>query len=677
MNWTASNQTYLALAIERIKAILVEHMGNQGQFVDSWLTDSVRPVVEIERSLQTLEADLSPPPALTQLSSLFGLSDFERDVVLLCTGAELDHTFASLFAAIHNDSQRPYPTLSLALSYLPDPYWLALTPDAHLRHWQLIDIGAGRSLTSSPLRIDERVLSFLFGAQHLDEVLIGLVKLIHPPDSQESVSLVESHQALVQAMINIWMHAQTQTRYFPILQLCGGEASDRRAIAAATCQHVGLTLHRMAIAVLPPNPAEINRLARRWQREAWLSQSALLLEWDDYSMADQNRESIVSQFIEEISTPLLISSKERQTIRNRDIVTFDVALPTVHEQVQIWGTTLAIPQEHLNGQVERLVSQFNLNAQMIRSAYLGVVGQIAQEPMADTDSLHGSEHLESLLWSACRIQTRSRMENLAQRIESDSVWDDLILPDAQKGILKDIAAHLRQRIKVYQDWGFAAKSKRGLGITALFSGASGTGKTLAAEVLAEELNLDLYKIDLSAIISKYIGETEKNLSRVFDAAEAGGAILLFDEADALFGKRNEVKDSHDRYANIEVSYLLQRMEAYRGLAILTTNLPDAIDRAFLRRIRFIVQFPFPDMTQRTEIWQRMFPPQAPIEGLAFKKLARLNVAGGNIRNIALNAAFIAAEVDEPVRMKHLLAAARSEYGKLELPLTDTEIKGWV
>jgi SpoVK/Ycf46/Vps4 family AAA+-type ATPase len=195
-------------------------------------------------------------------------------------------------------------------------------------------------------------------------------------------------------------------------------------------------------------------------------------------------------------------------------------------------------------------------------------------------------------------------------------------------------------------------------------------------VLANELSLDLYRIDLSQVVSKYIGETEKNLRRVFDAAEEGGAILLFDEADALFGKRSEVKDSHDRYANIEVSYLLQRMEDYRGLAILTTNMKSALDTAFLRRIRFIVQFPFPDAAQRAEIWRRIFPRETPTEGLDMNRLARLNVTGGNIRNIALNAAFLAADAGEPVRMCHLLRAARSEYAKLEKPLTESEIGGW-
>jgi SpoVK/Ycf46/Vps4 family AAA+-type ATPase len=200
---------------------------------------------------------------------------------------------------------------------------------------------------------------------------------------------------------------------------------------------------------------------------------------------------------------------------------------------------------------------------------------------------------------------------------------------------------------------------------------------MAAEVLAREMQLDLYRIDLSAVVSKYIGETEKNLRRVFDGAEDSGAILLFDEADALFGKRSEVKDSHDRYANIEVSYLLQRMESYRGLAILTTNLKPALDFAFQRRLRFVVQFPFPDQALREAIWRSAFPARTPLNAIDNGKLARLNITGGSIRNIALNAAFRAAELKEPVSMAHLLHAARHEAAKRERPLSDSEIRGWV
>jgi SpoVK/Ycf46/Vps4 family AAA+-type ATPase len=200
---------------------------------------------------------------------------------------------------------------------------------------------------------------------------------------------------------------------------------------------------------------------------------------------------------------------------------------------------------------------------------------------------------------------------------------------------------------------------------------------MAAEVLAKELRLDVYRIDLSAVVSKYIGETEKNLRRIFDAAETGGVILLFDEADALFGKRTQVKDSHDRHANVEVSYLLQRMEAYQGLAILTTNLLESLDQAFLRRINFSVKFPFPDAEARAEIWQHIFPEETPTKKLDMKKLGKVNMAGGNIRNIALNAAFLAADAGEPVMMKHILQATKSESLKLGRILTDVEIRGWV
>ena len=236
---------------------------------------------------------------------------------------------------------------------------------------------------------------------------------------------------------------------------------------------------------------------------------------------------------------------------------------------------------------------------------------------------------------------------------------------------------MRQQATVYDTWEFVTRGSNGLGISTLFAGPSGTGKTLAAEVLAHELRLDLYRIDLSQVVSKYIGETEKNLRQVFDAAEAGGAILLFDEADALFGKRSDVKDSHDRYANIEVSYLLQRMEAYRGLAILTTNLKTAIDTAFLRRLRFLVQFPFPNGVQRQEIWRRIFPVSLPTDGLDWERLAQLNITGGNIRTIALNGAFLAADEGTAVQMRHLLQSARTEYVKLEKTLTDAEVRGWV
>jgi SpoVK/Ycf46/Vps4 family AAA+-type ATPase len=344
----------------------------------------------------------------------------------------------------------------------------------------------------------------------------------------------------------------------------------------------------------------------------------------------------------------------------------DVMRPSHDEQHAVWQDKLGPAAVSLNGRVDQLVAQFDVSAETIRTASLDALR-----------TANDGDDIADLAWEACRVQARSRLDDLAQRIEATAGWDDLVLPEAQLQVLQEIVAQVQERVVVYERWGFGRKGDRGLGISVLFAGQSGTGKTTAAEVLARALKLDLYRIDLSSLVSKYIGETEKNLRRVFDAAEEGGAVLLFDEADALFGKRSEVKDSHDRYANIEVSYLLQRMETYRGLAILTTNMRKALDTAFLRRLRFVVQFPFPDAAQRTEIWERVFPPATPKENIDAGKLAQLNVSGGNIRNIALHAAFLAASAREPVRMEHVLRAAEREYAKLEKVLTGSETDGWL
>ena len=263
---------------------------------------------------------------------------------------------------------------------------------------------------------------------------------------------------------------------------------------------------------------------------------------------------------------------------------------------------------------------------------------------------------------------------MAQRVEPKAGWDDIVVAPADEALLRQIADQVGQRNKVYQEWGFDRKMSRGLGITALFAGESGTGKTMAAEVLANHLRLGLYRVDLSATVSKYIGQTEKNLRRLFDAAEDGGAILFFDEADALIGKRSEVRDSHDRYANIEVNYLLQRMESYSGLAILATNMKSALDPAFLRRLRFVINFQFPGVPERKAMWQKAFPPQTPVSELDCDRLARLNLTGGHIAVVALNAAFVAARSNGAVTMPVVLDAARAEFRKLERPIHEPDFR---
>jgi hypothetical protein len=584
--------------------------------------------------------------ALATLCASFGLTPFERDVVLLCVGVELDSSFAAACAAANGDARHAHPTFGLALAALPQAHWSALGPGSPLRRWHLVEL-AGDSPTASPLRIDERVLHYLAGAPAVDERLRGLVERV---PARETVP--PSHAVLARRIAALWSHADPPV---PAVQLCGRDRAGIRALAAEACAELGLSASAMRANEVPAAPSEREALARIWEREAALSGAALLLECDDDDEPERIRAAVA--LVEEVQGPRLLSARDPVVSAGQPIVRIDVPPLGERERVQLWHAALGPLADGLEDTVEDVVRQFALGVHGIAAASADV-------------------RLGTPLWEACRAQARPRLDDLAQRIEPAAGWDDLVLPEPQRQTLREIATHVRRRATVYDAWGFASKGSRGLGIGALFAGASGTGKTMAAEVLAGELALDLYRIDLSSVVSKYIGETEKNLRRVFDAAEQGGAILLFDEADALFGKRSEVKDSHDRYANIEVSYLLQRMESYRGLAILTTNQKSALDPSFLRRLRFVVQFPFPDPPQRAEIWRRIFPAETPTDGLEPDRLARLNVAGGNIRSIALSAAFLAADADEPVRMAHVLRAARSEYAKLEKPLSDSELGGF-
>jgi hypothetical protein len=648
--WSDANQQYLSAVLAGLRARLERRLEAR-----AWTADVAEPVVEAVRSPEGMQ----PPPALEILSGLFQLTSFERDLLLLCAGVELDSRFGPLLAALNEDPERAAPTFSLALACLPEAHWNALTPAAPLRRWRLLELGSGPTLTLRPLRIDERILHFLTGITHLDERLTGYIAAVPGGGSE----LVPSQRQVADLIVAAWSKSAWQAQP-PVIQLFGGDPAAHQAIAAAVGARLNLKLHRLPVAVLPASPVEMDSLLRLWEREALLSGNVLLLDCEQPEAGETGREALASRWIDDLNTPLILSSRERLHVR-RPLVTFEVSKPTQSEQRELWQAALGPAAAHLNGRMDALLAHFNLDAASIQS----ISAETLQAEPASPEAL------AEALWTACNEHSRPNLSELAQFIRPMAGWDDLVLPPAHMQTLHEVSMHVRQRMKVYETWGFAARSTRGLGITALFSGVSGTGKTMAAEVLAKDLKLELFRIDLSQVISKYIGETEKNLRRVFDVAEEGGSILLFDEADALFGKRSEVKDSHDRYANVEVSYLLQRMESYRGLAILTTNLKENLDQAFMRRIRFVVHFPFPDAGQRAEIWRRIFPAQTPTEGLDIGRLARLNIPGGNIRNIALYSAFLAADAGEPVRMHHLLRAAQVEYAKLERPLNEAGLGG--
>jgi hypothetical protein len=637
-SWAEQNQAYL----------IAEFACLRHQFSAREQKDADK-TAELEMHAAELRAHMDPPPAIDLLSRMFALTSFERQLILLCGGVEMDSRLAEHCAESHGHPQKTYVTFGLAMACLPDSNWSALTPSRPLRRFRMLEVQAGNNLTSAPLRLDERILHYLAGINVLEPRLESWLRIGPFPEW-----IAEEHRSRALHAAHV---IETYAEYCPLVHLCGDDPLGQEDIAAFAAHQTGRQLFIVKTEELPPMGPELDQFVLLWERESLLASGALLIQAGSSGLSASAR-----HLVERLPGLVFVASREPSRL-NRSMVRLDVNKPGPVEQKQLWRKALGEAAEGLNGTLDDLAEQFRLSARMISSTGHLLASEEGQLQPDD-------------LWNACRSLSRPKLEDLAQRIVPFATWDDLVLPALQKQTLRHLAAQVRHRMRVYETWGFAEKGRRGLGVSALFTGLSGTGKTMAAEVLARELRLDLYRIDLSAVVSKYIGETEKNLKEVFDAAEEGGVLLLFDEADALFGKRSEVRDSHDRYANIEVGYLLQRMEAYQGLAILTTNLKSSLDSAFQRRLRFTVNFPFPDATQREAIWKKVFPEATPTHGLDHKKLAQLNVAGGNIRNIALNAAFLAAQCGTPVAMANLVEAAKLEAQKIERPLSDAEIRGW-
>lgn len=656
--WQRTNLSYLMGAIAYVHRQLdlaIARLHNRLGDLPAWEAPD----------LDAIAAQIPTPPALDQLCQCFQLSSFERNILLLCVGRAIHPHFPNLCALAHQNPALNYPTFQLALKLFPESQWSALTPQSLLRRWQLLEWSAGEDITYARLQIDEGILHYLMGEPYHDALLTGIIK---PLDLSVAPELQPSHQDIAHQIADLLCSQGTAV---PKVQLCGAKPEQKWAIALAVSAQIGQPLYVLSSQALPSGIQSLRHLMTRWQRWVKLVPSLLLIDADNAPISSEEvsgQPSRLESCLPTLDTPFILSTPQRLYIPQCALVSFEVARPSYREQLALWQTALGSAAQPLGDALCTIVSQFNLPPATIQAAGSAIQAAASRSNQVD---------LADQLWQFCRLQARPQLDNLAQRIDTNATWDDLVLPQREKETLQTIATQVSQRAKVYEEWGFAHKTSRGLGLSVLFAGQSGTGKTMAAEVLAKQFKLDLYRIDLSAVISKYIGETEKNLRRIFDAAETGGAVLLFDEADALFGKRTEVKDSHDRHANVEVSYLLQRMEAYQGLAILTTNLKKSLDQAFLRRLRFLVDFPFPDQAARTEIWRRIFPTMAPTEDLKFDKLGNLSVAGGNIRTIALNAAFLAAATGEVIQMKHILQATQQEYLKLGRTLTTTETTGWI
>ncbi|MBS0610467.1 MAG: ATP-binding protein, partial [Proteobacteria bacterium] len=565
-DWTAANQRLLVAEFTRLRALL---------------GDEARPG-EAEAQTTLARSLMPAPAAVDSLAELFQLSPFERDLVLLCAGVEMDTRLAALCAQA-GATQRPWASFGLALAALPDAHWSALSPDAPLRCWRLLEPEEGASLVNARLKIDERVLHYLAGINRLDHRLQALLQ----PVPQDAPPLSNAQSAGVQ-----WLLAQWPALRQAIM-LEGDDGHGQRDLAAALAAGLGAALYQLQGMDIPADAAEQAAFAALWGREAALLGAGLLLQCEG---ASPEQQAASLRLARRLPGLVLLAGRDWPA---SDLPCHRLRIdpPEAPERRALWRATLDdLDMPIAAPALDNLASQYRLGARRI--------AEIAEQARAQSPGADGATLQRIAREEAARS---AALPALAQTVAPQAGWPALVLPAAQQQLLRQIVAHARHRLTVHHAWGFADQGARGLGLATLFWGDSGTGKTLAAEVMAHELGLILVRVDLSAVVSKYIGETEKNLRRVFDAAEAAGALLLFDEADALFGKRTEVKDSHDRYANIEVSYLLQRMEAYCGLAILTSNHKAALDAAFQRRLRFVVHFPFPDQEQREGIWRSVFP----------------------------------------------------------------------
>lgn len=594
---------------------------------------------------------------LDRLAEDFQLTAFDCDLLVLALAPEIDPSIEILYAYALDDSARRYATSQLALALFTTgaeqrfESQKRLTDDAPLFRYELIRLEPGPTgcaFHARPLKLDARVREYLLGAQGLDMRLARLSKPVPaiplPPPFEKKLESLAAQLQGERASLN----------------LTGPVDSGKILLAREVFAKTGRTLIQIDPHRLPIELLEREELLRVAAREACLGRLAFYMRAPENDPGERGPYTRWIEFTERLAAPVVVDSAER-LVCDRDWVVQPVERPGREVQVSMWNAMLGQTASSLNGHIPALVEQFDLGPEGIHRA--------AGEALGD----HPHDSVPpAALWKACRAQSSWRMEDLARKLIPTSGWDDIVLTPDTLRQLQEVAAQVSQRAKVYEDWGFSPEYRRGRGISVLFSGSSGVGKTMSAEVLANHLSLDLYRIDLAGIVSKYIGETEKNLRRIFDTAEQSGAILFFDEADALFGKRTEVKDSHDRYANIEVNYLLQRMEDYRGLAILATNKKSALDKAFLRRLRFLIDFPFPDLAHRKQIWMKSFPKAAPTGDLDFDFLARLEIASGNIRNVAMNAAFLAAHRGGTIEFDDVLHAVRREYSKIDKLVTESE-----
>ncbi len=610
---------------------------------------------------------------LQTLLELFHLQPFELDALLICLAPELDLRYEKLYSYLQNDVTRKRPTVDLVMRLLcyslEEKFEVRkyFSPTAPLIRNRLLYFTGDDQLPllSRSLKIDERIISFLLGASGIDQRIRNFTALIKPGRSFDDIISSDDYKNRLMELIKLFSNMKNP----PMFLFNGPYGTGKKMTAEAVCRELGKPL--IVVDSKGLKGSESLETLKIIIREAMLQGSSLYFEGFDALLEKDSGASVpdLIRYMDSFPGLVFLSGEipyEPRGIHDHCFIRLDFPHPSFHIRKLLWKT-------FLNGNagdadIDALAVKFKFSGGQIKDAIFTAQNAAMAKGRAGLSMEY--------LYEGCRAQSGSTISAMARKIQPRYTWEDIVLPKDTKDQLKEVAGHIKYRGVVYSDWGFDRKLSLGKGLNILFSGPSGTGKTMAAEIIARETQLDIYKIDLSNVVSKYIGETEKNLSRIFKEAETSNAILFFDEADALFGKRSEVKDAHDRYANIEIGYLLQKMEEYDGVVILATNLSKNIDDAFLRRMQIVIEFPFPDEAQRKLIWTGIFPKESPLAGdIDYKFLSeKIKLAGGNIKNMALAAAFYAAENSGKIGMDHIMHAAKREYQKIGKPFLKSDFE---
>jgi hypothetical protein len=634
-------------------------------------------------------------PPFVRLIEQFGLRPFEQFCVAATLALEIDRNkYGKAFALLQDDVTRKQPSFELFLRLWAgtddaarvDPR-RAFDTSQPLRRWNLLHLTTRETTEPSAMfgrrvELDDRISRFLLGLDDLGPQLNEFAAA----GFWESESLrVPPPGALEARLIELVANIQRNAPGAPsrvVVHVYGRHGSGRKSLVAFVCQQRGLRLLRIDAARLVSLPASaFDEAMVALAREAMLEPSAACLENVDHLLDDDGPSAHALRTVAGVLgtfSPVSFVLGQRawspEGIFGEAVFhSVPVGLPDVASAQRIWveeliDTPLAPEAGGRARAAAELASRFRLSAGQIRDAVAAAQTRaLWYHPANAALTLHE-------LYRGCREQCSQRLGALARQVTTEFGWDDLVLPVKQRSQLRELETAIRNAGGVLQDWNFESRLPYGRGITALFFGQSGTGKTMAAGILARELGLDLYKIDLSRVVSKYIGETEKNLDRIFQQAEDANAMLFFDEADALFGKRSAIKDAHDRYANIEIAYLLQKMEERLGVTILATNLKTNMDEAFVRRIRFGIEFPMPEYEERLNIWKRSLPAGISLaDDVDLPLLAkRLRISGGSIMNVCLGAASIAYRPGGTIAMEHLAHSARRELEKLGHQFTESD-----